>query len=76
MEADADKKLKDEIKLWRDTLKAYRGQQWDQMELGLLNLQRMNPECYLYELYAKRAVHYRNNPPGPNWDGVTTFDEK
>ena len=76
LEADADKKLKDEIKLWRETLKAYRGQQWDQVEVGLLNLQRINPECYLYELYAKRAVHYRNNPPGPNWDGVTNFDEK
>ena len=22
------------------------------------------------------VVQYRNNPPGPNWDGVTTFDEK
>ena len=74
--ADAKKELKDEIKLWRDTLKAYRGQQWDQVEVGLLNLQRINPECYLYELYAKRVGHYRNNPPGPNWDGVTTFDEK
>jgi len=76
LEAEASKQLKDEIKLWRDTLKAYRQQQWDQVEMGLLNLQRMNPDCYLYELYAKRVVHNRNNPPGPNWDGVTTFDEK
>ena len=76
LEAEADKKLKDEIKLWRETLKAYRGQQWDQVEVGLLNLQRMNPDCYLYEMYGKRAVHYRKNPPGPNWDGVTNFDEK
>ena len=76
LEAEADKKLKDEIKLWRDTLKAYRQQQWDQVEVGLLNLQRINPECYLYEMYAKRVAQYRKNPPGPNWDGVTTFDEK
>ena len=75
-EAEADKKIKDEIKLWRDTLKAYRQQQWDQVEVGLLNLQRINPNCYLYELYSKRVVHNRNNPPGPNWDGVTSFDEK
>lgn len=76
LETEADKTLKDEIKLWRDTLKAYRQQQWDQVEMGLLNLQRMNPDCYLYELYSKRVIHNRNNPPGPNWDGVTTFDEK
>ena len=76
LEADADKKLKDELKLWRDTLKAYRSQSWDQAEVNLLNLTRMNPDCYLYEEYADRVVKFRKNPPPPNWDGVTTFDEK
>jgi adenylate cyclase len=76
LEADADKKLKDELKIWRDALKAYRAQSWDQVEMNLLNLQRMNPDCYLYEKYAERVIQFRRNPPGPNWDGVTTFDEK
>jgi adenylate cyclase len=76
LEADADKKLKDELKIWRDALKAYRSQSWDQVEMNLLNLQRMNPDCYLYEKYAERVIQFRKNPPGPNWDGVTTFDEK
>ena len=76
LEAEADKKVKDELKLWRDTLKAYRAQAWDQAEVSLLNLTRMHPGCYLYEKYADRVVKFRKNPPGPNWDGVTTFDEK
>jgi adenylate cyclase len=76
LEAEADKKVKDELKLWRDTLKAYRSQAWDQAEVNLLNLTRMNPDCYLYEKYAERVVKFRRNPPGPGWDGVTTFDEK
>jgi adenylate cyclase len=76
LESDADKKLKDELKIWRDALKAYRSQSWDQVEMNLLNLQRMNPDCYLYEKYAERVIQFRRNPPGPNWDGVTTFDEK
>lgn len=76
MEADADKKVKDELKMWRDTLKAYRAQAWDQVEVNLLNLTRANPDCYLYEKYADRVVKFRKNPPGPGWDGVTTFDEK
>ena len=76
MEAEVDKTLKDELKVWRDTLKAYRGQAWDQVEVGLLNLQRLNPDCYLYQEYAERVVKFRRNPPGPNWDGVTNFDEK
>jgi adenylate cyclase len=76
LEAEADKKTKDEIKLWRDTLKAYRAQSWDQVEVNLLNLMRMHPDCYLYEKYGERVVKFRKSPPGPNWDGVTTFDEK
>ena len=76
MESELDKKLKDELRLWRDVLKAYRTQSWDQVEIGLLNLTRMNPDSYLYEKYAGRVVQFRKNPPGPNWDGVTTFDEK
>jgi len=76
LESEIDKKVKDELKLWRETLKAYRAQAWDQAEVQLLNLTRMNPDCYLYEEYARRVIKYRKNPPGPNWDGVTTFDEK
>ena len=66
----------DELKLWRQTLSSYRSQQWDQVELQLLNLRRMNPDCYLYELYANRMAEWRRNPPPPDWDGVTVFDEK
>jgi adenylate cyclase len=76
LEAEADKKIKDELKLWRDTLKAYRAQAWDQVEVNLLNLTRMNPDCDLYQEYADRVVKFRKNPPPPGWDGVTTFDEK
>ena len=76
LEAEADKKLKDEIKIWRDALKAYRAQSWDQVEMHLLNLQRMNPDCYLYQMYGERVVRFRKNSPGANWDGVTNFDEK
>ena len=76
LEAEADKKLKDEIKIWRDALKAYRAQSWDQVEMNLLNLQRMNPDSYLYQMYGERVARFRKNPPGANWDGVTTFDEK
>jgi adenylate cyclase len=76
MESELSKELREEIKIWRDALKAYRSQNWDQVEMNLLNLQRMNPDCGLYEQYGRRVVHYRRNPPGPSWDGVTNFDEK
>ena len=76
LEGEVERKVLDELKLWNQTLRAYRGQQWDQVEVSLLNLQRMNPECELYALYAERATQFRRAPPPAGWDGVTFFDEK
>ena len=76
LETELDKKQQDELKLWQQTLRMYRSQQWDQVEMNLLNLQRMNPDCYLYELYASRVAENRRNPVPTGWDGVTAFDEK
>jgi len=75
-EAELEKKILDEMKLWQQTLRSYRSRQWDQVEVGLLNLQRMSPGCALYELYSKEAAEKRRNPPPPEWEGVTVFDEK
>ena len=76
LEGEVERKVLDELRLWNQTLRAYRGQQWDQVEVSLLNLQRMNPECELYALYAERATQFRRAPPPAGWDGVTSFDEK
>ncbi len=76
LESEVGRKLQDELKLWHQTLRAYRALQWDQVEVGLLNLQRMNPECELYTLYADRITQFRRVPPAVGWGGVTAFDEK
>ena len=74
--ARSDKQMHEELKLWNQTLRAYRAQQWDQADVNLLNLQRMNPDCGLYQLYADKVAALRRNPPPADWDGVTAFDEK
>jgi adenylate cyclase len=76
METHVERKVLDELKLWQQALRQYRALQWDQVEVSLLNLQRMNPDCYLYKLYASEVVAKRRNPPPAEWDGVTVFDEK
>ncbi len=76
LEAHVDRKVLDELKVWNQTLRAYRTQQWDQVEVSLLNLQRMNPECGLYQVYVDKVSDKRRNPPPPGWDGVTAYDEK
>ena len=76
MTGEVEKKTLDELKLWNQCVKHYRAQDWDQAEVALLNLQRMNPECELYRIYGARIADYRRNPPEPGWDGVKKFEEK
>jgi adenylate cyclase len=71
-----DKSTKDELKLYRETLKLYRAQNWDIAEMQFINLQQMHPERYLYRMYIERIAHYRQNPPGADWDGAFTFQTK
>jgi adenylate cyclase len=66
----------DEIKTWGAFLKAYRSQDWDQCDLLMLNLQRMNPKKYLYQLYSERVASMRLLPFDPEWDGATNFETK
>jgi adenylate cyclase len=76
LEGEVDRKQLDELKVWTQALRAYRSQQWDQVEVSLLNLQRMNPDCGLYQVYAEKVAEKRRQPPPADWDGVTAFDEK
>jgi adenylate cyclase len=76
METHVEKKVLDELKLWHQTLRQYRAREWDQVEVSLLNLQRLNPDCSLYKLYADEVAAKRRNPPPEDWNGVTVFDEK
>jgi len=71
-----DKPTKDELKLYRETLKLYRAQNWDLAEMQFINLQNINPKRYLYQVYTKRIAFFRQNPPGADWDGVFTFETK
>ncbi len=72
----ADAGITGELKLWGQTLKAYRDQDWDQCDVHLLNLRRLNANKYLYQLYAERVASMRMLPFDPEWDGATNFQTK
>jgi adenylate cyclase len=61
---------------WHAALALVRSQQWDEAERLLRDLQAAEPDMFLYALYLQRIAHFRANPPGENWDGVTTFETK
>jgi adenylate cyclase len=76
LDSEVERKVLDELKLWNQALRAYRAQQWDQVEVGLLNLQRMSPDCGLYRVYVDKVAEKRRSSPPADWDGVAVFDEK
>ena len=65
-----------ELKIWAQALKAYRAQDWDQCDVQLLNLQRLNADKYLYQLYTERVASMRSLPFNPQWDSATNFQSK
>jgi adenylate cyclase len=65
-----------ELKTWASFLRSYRAQDWDQSDVLLLNLMRMNEHKYLYQLYAERVASMRLLPFDPEWDGATNFLSK
>ena len=67
---------REEQRLWTQVLRAYRAQQWDDAAVSLLNLQRMSPGSSLYKAYSSKVDQLRRDPPPPDWNGVTVFDEK
>ena len=70
------KEMAAELKTWGNFLKVYRAQDWDQADVLLLNLMRMNAKKYLYQLYSERVASMRLLPFDPEWDGATNFDTK
>lgn len=65
-----------ELKTWTAFLKAYRAQNWDQTDVLMINLMRMNAKKFLYQLYAERVASMRLLPFDPTWDGATNFETK
>ncbi len=65
-----------ELRIWGTFLKAYRAQDWEQCDVLMLNLMRMNAKKYLYHLYSDRVASMRLLPFDLEWDGATNFETK
>ncbi len=64
------------LRQWHEAFEFFGAQDWNQAEHIIRALHQSNPDDGLYSLYLKRIAFYRENPPGPDWDGSTTFDTK
>jgi adenylate cyclase len=66
----------EELVLYGVALRLYRQQDWQLAEKEFVHLQSLYPQRYLYEMYAKRSIYFRQHPPGEDWDGSFAFTTK
>ncbi len=71
-----DPAVKEELARYRNGLRAYRSQAWDQAETEFFGLQQSGAQRRIYEIYMARIAHFRRHPPGADWDGVFTHLSK
>jgi adenylate cyclase len=76
LERDIDETTRRELARWHNALDLFRTQKWDAAESIIRELYETYSERYLYEIYLDDIVDFRANPPGPDWDGVTTYKTK
>ena len=76
IESELPKDQVRELRLWKEVLRLYRAQDWDQAELQLYNLLKLSPDCALYQLYMRRIAEMRKLTLPADWDGVTVFETK
>jgi adenylate cyclase len=65
-----------EIDRLHKALELYRKQRWDEAEAMLKDLHHAAPDAKLYKLYIKRIAHWRENTPGPLWNGTWVWTTK
>jgi adenylate cyclase len=62
--------------LHAEAFECYRARDWDGAEAIFRKLGRHPPDAGLYALYLERTARFRADPPGPDWDGTVTYQEK
>ncbi len=57
-------------------LALYRSQHWEAAQAAFDALRAKDPNRKLYQIYMHRILHFANQPPPEDWDGVYTFETK
>ncbi|MDZ7787972.1 MAG: adenylate/guanylate cyclase domain-containing protein [Halofilum sp. (in: g-proteobacteria)] len=73
---EVDRETRKAIKRYHAALGKYRQCDWDAAEREIFSLSREYPDDTVYAMYLDRIMHFRNNPPPDDWDGVFTHQTK
>jgi len=64
------------VELFHRALTHYRQRAWTEARALFLKILQMNPHDYPSQLYLSRCDQLTQNPPPPDWDGISTFKTK
>lgn len=73
---EATPALTGELARWQDALQYWESRRFDEFEAAVQDLATAHPAVALYPLYLRRARALLDAPPGPDWDGVTSYESK
>jgi adenylate cyclase len=74
--AEIDKDTRAMVRRHERALELYRQRDWDEAEREFYLLHQGHPDRLIFKVYLDRIAHCRNEPPGPDWDGVFTQSVK
>jgi adenylate cyclase len=75
-EGQVDDKVIEAVARMNQGLALYREQRWDEALAVFQALVADDPGRLIYQTYVARISHFKDEPPGPGWDGVYTHKEK
>jgi len=75
LRSDGDPRI-DIIQPFAQALGYYREQEWDRAEEKFREVLSKMPHDTVAQLYLQRIANLREEPPGPDWDGVFTMKRK
>jgi adenylate cyclase len=76
IEGELSSSTKSEVAAFSEALKEYRAQDWDAAEQQFSCLQQKCDNAQLYQVFLDRIEKFRENPPGPEWQGEFVFGSK
>lgn len=75
LSSDVQENKRSELSRYQNALELYLGQDWDKAAREFASLDAEFDHS-IYEIYLNRIREFRENPPGPDWDGVFTLTSK
>ncbi|MBN1377970.1 MAG: adenylate/guanylate cyclase domain-containing protein [Gammaproteobacteria bacterium] len=73
---ELDNNIRNSARNFNKALQWYRDKNWDMAEREIFALSQANPNKQVYKIYLDRIMHFRNNPPPNEWNGVFVYTSK